>query len=128
MRITNKHKLLGALAVAGIVAASGSAFTGTGLTNSAGSTQYVGGTVSQSVTGATLASVTYGFSDGAAQTAVNSVLLTFADANTDAKTPTIVVGNSVGAFTCTAIEATNHTSTCTGAASTGVTGVAITVA
>ncbi|MGZ4762046.1 MAG: hypothetical protein ACXV7I_06395, partial [Ilumatobacteraceae bacterium] len=62
---------------------------------------------------------------------VHSALLTFADADTDAKTPTVVFsgGNAV-AFTCTAIEATGHTSTCTtdGADLTGVTGLAITVA
>jgi hypothetical protein len=50
-------KFLGALAVAGLLAAGGSAFTSTGVTNNAGATQFVGGTISQNVTGATLSSL-----------------------------------------------------------------------
>ena len=81
-------------------------------------------------TGATLASVAYTFGDAPANTAVHSALLTFADSNADAKTPTVVfTGGNAVAFTCTAVEATGHTSTCTtaGADRTGVTSLAITV-
>ena len=80
-------RILAGLAVAGVLAAGSFAFTSTGVTNSAGATQFVGGTISQSVTGATLATVVYGFSDAPANTAVHTVALTFSDANSDGKTP-----------------------------------------
>jgi hypothetical protein len=122
-------KIVGGLAVAGLALAAGSAFTGTGVTSNAGATQFVGGTVSQSATGATLSSVVYSFGDAPANTAVHSVALTFSDANADGKTPTIVfTGGNAVAFTCDVIAAT-HLSTCTtaGADRTGVTSIAITV-
>ncbi|MCW2608209.1 MAG: hypothetical protein JWO60_2902 [Frankiales bacterium] len=130
MRITTTTKVLSALAVAGVVATTGSAFTGTGVTNSAGSTQYVGGTVDQAVTGATLAGVQYTFGDAPANTAVHSVDLTFADSATDGKTPTVAfTGGNAVAFTCGAVAAVTHVSTCTtaGADRTGVTSLAVTV-
>jgi hypothetical protein len=123
-------KFLGALAVAGLLAAGGSAFTGTGVTNNAGATQFVGGTISQNVTGATLSSVVYAFGDAPANTAVHSVALTFADANSDGKTPTIAfAGGNAVAFTCDVIAVTTHLSTCTtdGVDRVGVTSLAITV-
>jgi hypothetical protein len=123
-------KLIGAVAVAGLVAAGGSAFTATGITNNAGSTQYIGGTVSQDVTGATLSSVTYSFGDAPANTAVHSVALVFADATTDGKTPTVAfTGGNVVAFTCDVIAVGTHLSTCTtaGADRVGVSSLAITV-
>jgi hypothetical protein len=123
-------KLIGAVAVAGLVAAGGSAFTGSGLTNNAGSAQYVGGTVSQSVTGATLSTVAYSFGDAPANTAVHSVALVFADATTDGKTPTVAfTGGNAVAFTCDVIAVETHLSTCTtaGADRVGVTSLAITV-
>lgn len=126
----NTKKILGTVAVAGLVAAGTSAFTGTGLTNGAGATQFVGGTISQSVTGATLNSLAYGYTDGT-KTAVNLVTLTFADA-TGGKTPTITLtGGTAVAFTCGAINATTFVSTCApaaGASQTGVTSTAVTVA
>ena len=131
MNLTSHAKIMvGAIAVVGLFAA-GTAFAGSGLTNNAGPTQFVGGTAGQSVTGATLSSVVYTFGDAPANTAIHSALLTFADSNADAKTPTVVfTGGNAVAFTCTAIEATGHTSTCTtaGADRTGVTSIAITVA
>ena len=135
MNLAKRAKIMvGAVAAVAAFAAfavAGTAFTGSGVTNSAGSRQFVRGTVSQSVTGATLSSVAYTFGDAPANTAVHSALLTFADSNADAKTPTVAfTGGNAVAFTCTAIEATNHTSTCTtaGADRTGVTSIAITVA
>ncbi|HYN94295.1 MAG TPA: hypothetical protein VES42_10650 [Pilimelia sp.] len=118
------------MSVAGLAAVGGSAFTGTGVSNSAGATQYVGGTVSQTVTGATLSSVAYSFGDGPANTAIHSVALTFADAATDGKTPTIVfTGGNAVAFTCDVIAVGTHLSTCTtaGADRVGVTSIAVTV-
>jgi hypothetical protein len=120
---SNHKKLLGAVAVAGIVAASGSAFTGTGLSTTAGDSQFVGGQVSQTVTGATLANIKYN-TVGAAATAVSTVDLTFADANADAQTVTVKV-NSGGALACVAdvAVATSHKFTCDldGAGAAGVT-------
>jgi hypothetical protein len=131
MNIQKRAKIaIAAVSLAGVVGLGGAAFTSTGVTNSAGASQFVGGTVSQSVTGATLSSVAYTFGDAPANTAVHSALLTFADSNTDAKTPTVAfTGGNAVAFTCTAIEATGHTSTCTtaGADRTGVTSIAITI-
>jgi hypothetical protein len=121
-------KFLGALAVAGLVAAGGSAFTSTGVTNNAGPTQFIGGTVSQSVTGATISTIAYNFSD-ATKTAVTTIVLTFADA-TGGKTPTLVSTGTGPAdvYTCTAIAAGTFISTCSAALpDPGVTSVAITV-
>lgn len=136
MNINKRAKIMvGAVALAGAVAAfgvAGSAFTGTGVTNTAGSSQYVGGTVSQSVTGGTLSSVAYAFTDST-NTAVDQVTLTFANTNTAGKTPTITLtGGTAVAFTCAAIAATTGTSSvCTpttaGTSQTGVTSIAVTV-
>ena len=83
------------------------------------------------MTGATLTSVVYGFSDAPANTAVHTVALTFADANAVGKTPTVVLtGGAAVAYTCDVIAVTTHLSTCTsaGADKIGVTSIAITVA
>ena len=120
-------KFLGALAVAGLVTAGGSAYTATGVTNNAGATRFIGGTVNQSVTGATLSTIAYTFSD-ATNTAVTVITLTFADA-TNGATPTLVASaTAADVFTCTAIAAGTFISTCTAATpDPGVTNVAITV-
>jgi hypothetical protein len=121
-------QIISAVAVAGLVAAGTSAFTATGVTNNAGSTQFVGGTVSQSVTGATLSSIVYGFADSS-NTAIHTATLTFADANSDGLTPTVVfTASSAQSFSCTAISA-SHVSTCTAddADQTGASSIAITV-
>ena len=124
-------KILGATIVLGVVAATGSAFTATGLTNNAGDSQFIGGTISQSVTGATLSGVAYSFGDVPANTAVHSVALTFADANSDGMTPTVALtGGSAIAFECDEIAEDTHLSTCTavgGVDRVGVTSIAITV-
>ena len=133
MNLSKRAKIMiGAVALVGAggaFAAAGNAFTGSGVTNNAGSSQFVGGTVTQGVTGATLNSVVYTFGDAPANTAIHSALLTFGT-GTDGKTVNVAFsgGNTV-AFTCTAIEATGHTSTCTtaGADETGAASIAITV-
>lgn len=107
-------KFIAAAGVAGLALAGSIAFTGAGLSTSgsAASDQFVGGTVSQAVTGATLTDLVYGFADST-NTAVHTVTLTFADA-TGGKTPTITVAGSASAtFTCTAIDGTTFVSTCT---------------
>jgi hypothetical protein len=126
MRSTNK-KLLGALAVAGIVAASGSAFTGAGLTNNAGSTQFVGGTVSQSVTGATLTNVAYSFTDATNRTA-DTVTLTFAADALGKQVAVALTGGAGTAFTCTNVLAISpYTSVCNGGTIADPTGIDVTV-
>ncbi len=121
-------KIIVAVAFAGLAAAGSAAFTGSGLSSSAGATQFIGGTVNQGVSGATLTDVEYSFTD-ATKTATNQVLLTFA---TDADGKTVAIslsGSGATAFTCTDVEILNHTSTCSpdGAPATGVTGANITV-
>jgi hypothetical protein len=58
----NMLQMLGGVVVAGAVAAGATAFTGSGLTNGLGLTTHpylVGGSITQSVQGATLSSVTF---------------------------------------------------------------------
>jgi hypothetical protein len=120
-------KIAGAFGIAALAFAGSAAFTGTGVANTAGSSQFIGGTVSQTVTGATLTNILYGFTD-TTNTAINQVTLTFADA-TGGKTPTIsLTGGTPAGFSCTPIDATSFSSTCTSAGSqTGVTSVSVTV-
>ncbi|MFD5276334.1 hypothetical protein ACFWIX_02105 [Pseudarthrobacter sp. NPDC058362] len=128
-------KIVTALSVAGLAVAAGSAFTGTGLTNNAGESQFVGGTVSQAVSGATLTNVGYGFYDTDTQNEINSIALTFA-AGAEGKAVTVTTtGGSGGTFTCEAIgAATANVSNCTFTATatesgyTGLTSLAVSVA
>jgi hypothetical protein len=97
--------------VAGVAAAGGTAFTATGLTRSASASQFIGGTVSQSVSaGGSLDRVVYGFNDSPTNTQINSITLTFSNAH--GRTVTVVAtgtwsdDNSPGdpdatGFTCT---------------------------
>lgn len=125
-------KLVGAFAVAGLIAAGGSAFTATGVTNNAGASQFVGGTVSQTVSGATLSSIAYTFAD-TSNTAVTAANLTFADdALTYGKTVTATLsGGTAEALTCTgALSSTNHVISCAAATGghVGTTGISVSVA
>lgn len=109
---THTKKILGAVAVAGLVATAGSAFTAGGLSG-APSTMFVGGSVDQSVTGATISSVVYDVDEAANK--IDAVTLTFGDATADAKVPTITFTGAAanGTFTCTAVNATTNISSCT---------------
>jgi hypothetical protein len=119
-------KFIGALAVAGLVAAGGSAFTSIGLTNNAPSSVFVGGTVSQSVTGASLNSIVYTYAPDGSNTIINSFAATFAAGVADGHVVSTVVTGTSGAWSCTVI--TTLVSTCTNATpSAGATSVAITV-
>ena len=82
-------KIAIATAFAGLVAAGGAAFTATGLVDNSAGDQFIGGTVSQSVTGATLDNVTYGFADVLTHNKVNSIKLTF---SADAEGKTVTLG------------------------------------
>lgn len=111
-------KIVTALSVTGLALAAGSAFTGAGLVNAAGSSQFVGGTVSQTVTGATLNSLVYGFTDGT-NTAVDKVTLTFAEgAATKVPTLSLTGDGAAAVFTCGAIDAVTGISVCDAAEGT----------
>ncbi|MGX6605854.1 hypothetical protein ACWKSP_27560 [Micromonosporaceae bacterium Da 78-11] len=93
-------QLVGGVAVAGAVAAGSTAFTATGVTSTAPASQFVGGTVSQSVTGAALSNIAYTFSDPT-NTIISSVTLTFLSSSADGKTVTLAPtgGSFVGTAT-----------------------------
>ncbi len=105
-------KVLGAVAVAGLVAASGSAFTAGGLVNGDGASEFVGGSVDQGITGSTVSSIVYDVDEP--NNKIVSVALTF-DAAALGKTPTITfTGGTVnGTYTCSAVAVTTFLSTCT---------------
>jgi hypothetical protein len=87
-------KIITALSVSGLAVVAGSAFTGAGLTTTAGVSQFVGGEVSQTVDGAELKKVEYFFVDPA-QTTVDSVDLTLS-AQASGKTAELVLAHSGG--------------------------------
>lgn len=104
-------KIISAVAVAGLAFAASAAFTGAGLTNNAGATQFVGGEISQTVTGATLSGISYVFTD-ATNTAVSGVNLSFADAQANGQQVAITLTDgSAATFTCADIAA--QASSCT---------------
>ena len=121
-------KLITALSVAGLAVAAGSAFTGAGLMNAAGSSQFVGGQVSQTVTGATLSNLQYGFTD-ATKTAVNQVTLTFAPGSDDKTVQLSLAGGGTATFVCDPIA--DNVSVCDpadpGTTKTDVTSATVTV-
>jgi hypothetical protein len=137
-------KILGSVAISGILASGGGAFTAAGLTTtgSAGSGAFVGGSVSQTVHGATLKSVVY--RTVGSTNVVDQITLTFtgslaemaALADRDASDITAVATGSAGAgFTCLAavqgeeegVDDDTAVSVCAGSR-TGVTARAVTVA
>jgi hypothetical protein len=107
-------KLITALSVAGLAVAAGSAFTGAGVTTDgqAAADQFIGGTVSQTVTGATLERIDYEFAAGGTNTAVNKVNLKFtADAKINSKTPALKLHAATEVdFECAPIAADGTTS------------------
>jgi hypothetical protein len=122
-------KFVGIVAIGGVIAASSSAFTAGGVT--APTSAFVGGSVSQSITGAALESVVYDTDE--ALNKITSVTLTFSDSAADAKTPTIAFSGATinGTYTCAAVEAAAHTSLCSAAptkADNNATNLSITVA
>jgi hypothetical protein len=127
----NPTKVFGAIAVAGLVAAGGSAFTGTGLATNAGATQFVGGTVSQAVTGATLASIVYGYANTTTKTDVNQITLTFTSTQDGRAVTATPTGGSGGTFSCPNTAANSSvctfTPTTTEVGYTGLTSLAVAV-
>jgi hypothetical protein len=108
-------KVLSALAAAGLVAAVSTAFTGTGLLTSgqASAPQFVGGTVSQAVTGATLDSINYTFTDGT-KTAVATAVLGFATTADNIHVGVVATGGARnGTWSCTDVASLGSTCTYT---------------
>ncbi len=106
-------KFLTAVAVAGLVAVTGSAFTAGGL-GANPAAQFVGGKVTQSVVGTTVTGVVYD-TDEAANT-ISSVTLTFGNELVDGKTPTLVFGGTgTQPYACAAVASGvgANTSVCT---------------
>ena len=123
------HKILGTVAIAGLVAAAGSAFTGGGLTN-ATKDQFVGGTVTENVSGATLTNVAYSYADNPAHTQVDSVNLTFSGPHIDGRSVSIVFNGGGVSFTCDPIDGTTTTCvpTVEGTSQSNVTSLDVSVA
>jgi len=130
----NTTKILTGLAVAGLAVAGGSAFTGTGLgtTGQASAGQFVGGSISQGVTGAVLDSIVYGYVDEGTKTAVDTITLTFTTAANGLNVAASTTGGNDGTFSCTDVASLG--SVCTYAAgddealgSTGITDLSVTV-
>lgn len=127
--MNTKHKLFGAVAVAGVIAASGSAFTGAGLSNNAATSQFVGGSVSQSVSGATLDSIHY--VTNTSGTLVTAVNLVFTDDSADTKTVTATADSTTAPCTLDvdgqAVAIAGHF-TCSFGAGTAISTLHVTVA
>jgi hypothetical protein len=128
MNINKRAKVvIAAAALIGTAGIAGTAFTATGVlaTGNAATPQFVGGTVSQTITGATLTNIEYGY-DAVDHLNVDEVLLTFADSNADGQHVTLTPHSSAGTpdtdtFTCTDVSttATVSTSDCTITGGTG---------
>jgi hypothetical protein len=113
-------KLLGAVAVAGLVAAGGTAFTtstdlATGPSNNVAANRFLGGSVSQTITGGggTLEDLTYNRAGTPNQNKLASITLVFADAlvNSDVTldaTYGTVLNNQAG-VACTSSDEITYT-------------------
>lgn len=111
---TRAKALIGAVAIGGSAVAMGGAFTAGGIGGTAHSTPaFIGGSVDQSITGATMSAIVYDVDEAANK--ITSVELTFTGTAADGKTPVITfTGATVnGTYTCAAIDAVNHKSACT---------------
>ena len=100
MHISKRVKVVaGVSALLGVVVAGGAAFTATGVSTvsqPAGTAQFVGGTISQAVSGTVLSDINYGFSDWPVDTLVNAVQIVFADTHADGSTVTAVLTDTAG--------------------------------
>ncbi|MEU4158797.1 hypothetical protein [Actinoplanes sp. NPDC026670] len=143
----NMIQLLGGVAVAGVVAAGSTAFTaGAGLglteTSTATSSRFIGGSVTQTVSGARINGITYAYANAPSNTQVTGVTITFNDAAANGKTITVVPGGgaygaatadefycpAIGSATVTCITALNSDNTHAAASYyAGLTSLAITV-
>lgn len=114
MKISTRAKaLVGAVAITGAAIAMGGAFTAGGISGTAHETDaFIGGSVDQSITGATLSSIVHDVDE--ANNKINSVLLTFGDATADNKVPEITFAGATenGVYTCVAVDAESNESLC----------------
>jgi len=85
-------KIITALALAGLAVAGGAAFTATGVDTQAGDTQFIGGTVSQTVTGAVLNKIVYTAPGNGEE--VTGISITFASPPADGATIQAFYNNS----------------------------------
>jgi hypothetical protein len=133
MRSMSLLQMAGGVAVAGVVAAGSTALTGTGLAwgGGAGGTaaQFVGGNVTQTVTGATVTGITYGYVASTGNTKVN--LITIALTGTGGKSFTLATkdgsntdlgygGGSTDRWSCTDAGSADPTLTASIGTLTGV--------
>ena len=114
------QKIMLALGLGAVALAGGTAFTGTGLATEAPATQFLGGTVSQTVTGATLSGVGYAFANAPANTEVSTINLTFTN-TADGRTVAVAPTGGTGSFTCTTVA--SNVSTCSFEGTGGYTGL-----
>jgi hypothetical protein len=122
-------KVITALALAGIAVAGGAAFTATGVDMTAPATQFLGGTVSQAVQGATLSNIAYTYVNPD-HLAVQTITMTFAGAEGQGKVVTLAANGGSGTFDPVAETAENsgiYLATST-AGYTGLSSINITVA
>lgn len=120
---TRMQGLIGAVVLAGSFAVAGGAFTAGGVSDASGS-GFVGGTVSQTITGAQITNVAYAVS---ATNEIDTVTLTFA-VGANGKAVAIDFDDALSTYTCGNV-ATNS-STCTATtkiASANANSLAITV-
>lgn len=122
MNISTRAKaLVGVVALGGAAVAMGGAFTAGGISGTAHETPaFIGGSVDQSITGATISSIVHDVDE--ANNKINSVTLTFGDATADGKVPVITFTGATenGAYTCVAVDATSNQSLCSPNATTPV--------
>jgi hypothetical protein len=122
-------KIFGAVAVAGVIAAGSAAFTAGGLRTDgqAAADQFIGGTVSQSVSGATLTNVAYTFSDPITKRDVSAITLTFVEDMTDLDVAVTPTGSGLTAFTCTTDGSVDEQVNCIGGTASDLTSLAVAV-
>ena len=116
MQITKRAKIMAAAVAvagaAGMAGVAGSAFTGSGLANSAPASVFVGGTVHQTINGASLSSINYDYFD-TTDTTINKVTLSF-DSGTAGKTVGIVFTSQTSGFTSVPFTCTTKANTTEG--------------
>jgi hypothetical protein len=125
----NVTKIVGAVAIAGVIAAGSSAFTAGGLSMVADESVSLGGTVSQSVTGEiSLTDVGYTY-NGADPNGVTSIQLTFGAPTASRVVTLVATGTSGGAVTfgCATSLTANVTCTATGSGYVGLDSIAVTI-
>jgi hypothetical protein len=125
-------KILGAVAAAGVIAAGSSAFTAGGLSTTAGADadNFIGGQVSQTITGATLKSVAYTNDPTSATPSITAVTLVFDEDLTGRPVTISLDGGATTVFPCVLDEYdTDSTVICTtaGAAKSGLANIDIRV-